>query len=161
MKRVGVFYSVGPHFRTALKTARTLGDRVIAIVPPHLEFEGETEGLIDETIRTEREHYSPRDVAACRRLLRQINDAKLDKFVVLFDSPQLKLLAALVEARKVYYCAPHGYVRRLDRSAARVVAAEMAIRARGWLRYAWLSILVRATPITPEPSPDRTAAPRR
>lgn len=142
MKRVGVYYSVGPHFTTALKAARTLGDTVVAIVPPHVNVD---ESPIDQTIMTEKGHYTPRDVAANRHLINQLRAENFDAFVVLFDSPQLRILASLVNAPESWYCAPHGHLTKINGTPLGVALTEIARRARGWTLYAriWLHVHLR------------------
>lgn len=148
-RRIGVFYSLGPHFRKTLETLRKEfpGAEVTIMVPPDYPLSDEERALADHTEETERDHYSPRDVGACLRLIRRIRRERFHAFVVMFDSVQLRCLAALAGVPNRLCCLPQGKLIPLGRSVVGVVVGEALRRAWGGVVYATLWLLVRLLPV--------------
>ena len=148
-RKIGVFYSLGPHFLKTLDTLRReFPETEIAImVPPDYPLSDEERALADHVEETERDHYSPRDVAACLRLVRRIRSERFHTFVVLFDSLQLRCLAALAGVPDRLCCLPQGKLIPLGRSVVGVLVGEVLHRTWGRAAYAVLWLLVRLLPV--------------
>ena len=146
--RIGVYYSVGPHFaRTLQRLRREYPEaRLIAIVPPGLELSEDARALAGESIVTEQPHYSPRNVSANLRLIRRLRSERFDAFCVLFDSMQLEGLAALTGARIRLCCLPQGRLVRLRAPLPIIIGQEAARQALGRLVYAGVWLAVRMFP---------------
>jgi len=144
-KRICAYYSTGPHFRRMLERLRQDSpDAVIAAwIPPGLPLSDAERSLTDEVVVTELAHYSPRNVRACARLVKQIRAKRFDVFSVMFQSPQLSVLAALSGARECVYITPRGQRIVISRSVARVAATWLTENVRGRMRYAWIWLAVR------------------
>ena len=142
--RIGVYYSVGPHFARALQRLRKNypDATLVAIIPPGLVLSDDARALTGETIVTEQPHYTPRDVGANARLIRRLRAEKFDAFCVLFDSVQLETLAALTGARIRLCCLPQGRLIRLRAPIPFIIAREAARQTLGRTVYAavWLSV---------------------
>lgn len=148
-RRIGVFYSVGPHFLRTLETLREEFPEadVRIMVPPGYPLSAEERAIADRVEETEQDHYSPGDVRACLRLVRRIRGEQFHLFVVLFDSVQLRCLAALAGAPNRLCCLPQGKLVPLGRSVAGVAVGEVLRRAWGGAVYATLWLLVRLLPV--------------
>ena len=148
-RKIGVFYSLGPHFLKTLETLRREFPEtdLTIMVPPDYPLSEEECALADHVEETERDHYSPRDVAACLRLVRRIRRQRFHTFVVLFDSLQLRSLAALAGTPDRLCCLPQGKLIPLGRSVVGVVVGELLHRAWGRAAYVALWLLVRLLPV--------------
>lgn len=150
-KHVCAFYSVGPHYRRALEWLRTNypDAAVTAWIPPGVPLTDAEQGCVSDVVVTELGHYSPADVRACVRLLRQIRGRRYDAVAVMFDSEQLQLLAVLSGARERVYITPRGRAIPLTSSAVRVVAEWLARRVWGRLTYAAVWLAVHCSKVKP------------
>ncbi len=95
--RICAYYSQGPHYTRLLAKLRDEYPQahITAMVPPDYPEADELNTCADAVLETELPHYSPRDLGACRRLLAKIRSQHFDLFAIMFDSPQLRILAAL------------------------------------------------------------------
>ena len=135
-----MLYSRGPHLLRTLKQLRAEapGDHVTAIVPPG--FPTETlEGLADDV----REAPRPAGLAGAWRMARGLRAERFDRFVVMFDSPRLRLLAALRGARVRECRTVEGRTIALPRSVWGTLLTAAARSLRGRLRYHYIRCIVR------------------
>ena len=148
-KRMAVFYSAGAHFTRALETLRAQepGAHITAIVPRGHPAADAARGLVDRVEITECPAYSPRDWAACFRLVRGIRAARYDGFAVLYDSPQLRMLAALSGARARAWLTASGERFPLAGGVTAVSFSLAFCRLRGLLAYAGMWLAVRCLPV--------------
>ena len=98
---IAIFLSKGRSFVDVLRDVRHAypGAHIDAIIPPAYPLSEEEQALANQVIETEQAHYSPRDTRALRRLIRQLRASHYDLFVILFDSPKLRLIARLSNAK--------------------------------------------------------------
>ncbi len=148
VKRIGAFYSHGPHFRKTLKRLREdyANACVVAMVPPGFP-EGILDGLADEVWFTERKAYSLRGHAALRGLIRQIRGGGFDLFVIMFPSPKLRFLAGCSGAKKKICHGPDGRVAPIRMAPLRALTRAALRRIRGELTYTYIRVIVRYFPV--------------
>lgn len=147
--RVWVFYSKGPHFAETLRRVREAFPKteVAAFVPPGYPVSEALKPLADEFVETERAQYAPWQLAACWRLVRRIRAERPDVFVVLFDSTQLRLLAALSGAPRPVLSPVKGELGPLVDPVARVLARAVLRRVWGLVVFAVVWLAVRVLPV--------------
>lgn len=142
--KVCVYYSEGPHVLRVIEAVRKTypNAELTAMFPPDYPVSGDIESLAASIVRTERNHYSPRDLRACVRLVRRIRAARFDVCAVLFDSNQLLLLAALSGAPACIHGTMDGRLSPLPHSLMPAIATIMARLFRGHCTYAiaWLAV---------------------
>ena len=143
-ERVCVFFSVGSDFAKVVKIirARNPGAHITAMTPPDFP----TDGIpADEVIRMEVDRYRPWQVARVRRLARQLRAGRYDRFVVLFPSTKLKILASLSGAPQCECWGADGRVRRLAPGFWGNFSGEIPRRLRGFRHFLdlWAHTLLR------------------
>lgn len=145
MKKIGVFYSVGPHLEKCLRAIRgtTPEGEITLYVPSGHSVSNAEKELATHVVETERAHYSPTDIKACIRLVSKLRSERFAEFVVMFDSVQLCLLASLTRADERTHCAQHGELKALTGSAIQILTQETTRRLRGLCTYVALWIAVR------------------
>ncbi len=148
-KRMAVFYSAGAHFTRALEALRAQdpGAHITAIVPRGHPAADAARGVADRVEITECPVYSPRDWAACFRLVRGMRAARYDGFFVLYDSPRLKMLAALSGARARAFLTASGECFPLAGGVASVSFLLALCRLWGFFAYAGMWLAVRCLPV--------------
>lgn len=141
---IGVFYSKGRSYLEVLRCVHRHEPeaRVCAIVPRGYLISPEERAASDEIVETERTGYSLQDLGALRSLLRQIRGARYDTFVILFDSPRLRILAALSGARQCAHCTFDGRLARIGPSVAGTLCDVAARNVWGRLVYALVWLVV-------------------
>lgn len=147
--RICVYFSKG---RNCLEVLRRIKEhepdaRICAMVPKGYPFSEDEKALADEVVETELPHYSPRNVAACLRLVRQIRAAQYDAFVIMFDSVQLRILSALAGARRRIHCTMDGRLVPVTASIPGVMADVAARAIWGRLVYIGIWLAVRLLPV--------------
>lgn len=144
---VGVFYSRGPHLvRTLQKTRERYPDaRIVVYLPKGFPASPDIQSSADEIVHTQLAHYSPVDLVACARLVREFRSRRFVAFVVMFDSVQLKTLIALSGARTRLCCMPQGRVVELRAPIPLILLQEIARRAVGATVYFVVAAAVRLT----------------
>ncbi len=143
-ERVCVFFSVGNDFAKVVRTvrARSQGAHITAMVPPGFS----TDGIAaDEVVRMEVQRYRPWQVARLRRLAQQLRAGRYDRFVVLFPSPKLKMLASLSGAPRCECWGTDGRVRGLAPGFWANFSGELPRRLRGLRQFieVWGQTLLR------------------
>ncbi|MBI2425944.1 MAG: hypothetical protein HYV27_24180 [Candidatus Hydrogenedentes bacterium] len=138
--RIGVFYSHGPHFLRVLKQVRQKqpGATLIAFVP-HTFPAQYLEGIVSEVHRT-----AGTRPAAALKTLRQLRAARLDEFIVMFDSPRLQLLAALSGAPTRACHTVDGRQRPINFQVIRPLLRWATRRIRGQFTYWRIRRIVRS-----------------
>ncbi len=149
--RIGVFYSLGPHFLRTLSRLKAdyPAASLTAMIPPGYPLSDDERALADAFVETELPHYSPRNVGPCLRLLRQIRAERYDLFAVMFESPQLRALSALSGAHRRACCLPRGHLAALNSSLPAVLADECTRRIWGRIAYAAMWLAIRILPVRP------------
>ncbi len=144
-QRICAFYSKGNHYVATLQWLRRHCPEaaITAIVPPGYALSAAARQLVNEVVETEQAHYTLRDFSAFRRLVRKIRAQRLDIFVVMFDSPRLRLLAAQANARKRLCYTEDGQRIKMDSSTPRVVAKAVLQLCWGHIVFATLWLTVR------------------
>lgn len=145
-KRICAFYSHGPHYRRMLRFLRERhpAASIIALVPPSYPQDFLT-GEADEIVTTAQTQYASRDIAAVRHLLRLIRGGGYDLFVVMFDSPRLRVLSALTGIDERYCYLADGRYTPVRLSLMRAAADVLWRNVRGRIMYAriWLNVRFR------------------
>lgn len=150
-KRIGAFYSHGPHYARMLQYLREAypGAEVTAILPPG--FPGDAlAGLAEKRMVTALPAYSIRNIRALRQLVRSIRAADYDLFVVMFDSSKLRLLSALGGARRSYCYGPDGRFVRIRLALTATLARCLYRNIRGRITYAYIHYIVHHRPVVPK-----------
>ena len=158
-RHIGVFHGVGHDYGAVLRTVRGQEPEaaICAIVPAGYPVAEVPRDLADEVMEMELAHYAPWRLGACLRLVRRLRAERFDRFIVMFDSAQLRVLAAFTGAPERVWCPMNLQMKPLP-GASLVGAAvgEVARRVRGCSVYAFVWLMVHLTR-TPEPSrPNRT-----
>lgn len=145
-RHVGVFHSKGRNFGDVLRRVREQesGARICAIVPYGYPIDPEELAHVDEVVETEKAQYGLGDVAGLRSLVAQLRDARFDRFVILFDSPRLRVVAALARAGECAHITLDGRLTTIRPSVAGTMADVVVRHARGHILYAWIWLVVHA-----------------
>lgn len=159
---IGIFYSYGPHFIRTVRSLRADSPeaRITAFVPA--EFPAGLLGGLDVVLApilgNPAERRSP---GVLLSIVRAIRRQRLDVFVVLFDSPRLRLLAALSGARERQCCLVDGRTLPVRVTIAGNVFRTLGGRLRGQFRYAriWLSVHLTRVGRSPAEEPEQDAGP--
>ena len=142
--RFAVFHSPGHDLRPVLDALREVRqDAEITLwIPKGHKLPEAISALADAVAETELPHYSPRHVRACLRLIRGLRAQRYNAFTVLFDSPQLRLLAALSGASQCWLATGDGRLTALPVNPLRVLAEETLRGIAGRLTYlrVWISV---------------------
>ncbi len=146
---VGVFYSRGPHLIRTLQKMRERFPqaRIVAYLPKGFPVSAEIGAAADEIVHTELTNYSPADLAACTRLVREFRSRRFAAFVIMFDSVQLKTLSALSGARTRLCCMPQGRVVELRAPIPIIFLEEILRRTVGAAVYFVVAAAVRLTKV--------------
>lgn len=142
-KRICAFYSHGPHYRRMLRFLREQhpAAHITALVPPAYPREF-LEGQVDDIVVTAQSQYSSRDTAAIRQLLRLIRGGGYDLFVVMFDSPRLRILSALTGIGQRYCYQADGRYTPARLSLLQAAGDALWRNLRGRLTYARIWLIV-------------------
>ena len=139
-----VNYSEGLNYVERLRSVqeRYPEGRLCALVPAGYPISATEKALVDEVMEAEQAHYSPREFRACWAHVRRIRAARFDCFIVVFRSPQLRLLAALSGAPRCECWGADNEILPLSRSVPVALLARLLHAVRGRLVYArvWMSV---------------------
>ena len=138
-KRIGLFYSLGPHFVRALRQVRAAHPhaRITAIVPP-----GFPKAMLEHADNVLTVPPPPHGLRNAAALVRVLREQRFDRLVVLFDSPRLRVLARLSGARERWCCGPDGRHAALEGGILGTLLRGLGRKIRGHLTWAriWLEI---------------------
>lgn len=142
-ERICAFYSHGPHYRRMLRFLRERypAARITALVPPTYPREF-LEGQVDDIVVTAQTQYSSRNATAIRQLIQQIRGGGYGFFVVMFDSPRLRILSALTGVAERYCYQADGRYTPVRLSLTRAIANTVWRNLRGRLTYARIWLIV-------------------
>ena len=95
------FLSKGQNFVDVLRGIRSAypGASIDAVIPRAYPLSDEERALADRIVETGQAHYGLRDAGPLLRLIRELRASHYDLFVIMFDSPKLRILARLSNAR--------------------------------------------------------------
>lgn len=146
--RICAFYSRGPHYQRLLKTLRTQYPEATlhAVVPPSFPPEVLQE-VANEVRQTETAEWRLSSPGSLLRLLRQLRAERYDLFVTLFDSPKLRVLAALSGARVRQHYTVDGRLLPLRLAPLRNGIDAVRRNVRGRILYAYLRYVVYSKPV--------------
>ena len=145
---IGLFYSYGPHF---MKTARALRRecpeaRITAFLPKEFPIDL-LSGLDIVMAQILPNPGTHRSLSSLISIVRAIRARRLDLFVVLFDSPRLRLLSVLSGAAERQCRLVDGRTIPVRFTLAGSMADTAFRRIRGNMRYARIWIEVHLTRI--------------
>lgn len=143
--RICALYSHGPHYRRLLRFLRQRypGAQVTALVPPDYP----AEHVADDAGAVLHADTPRRDLRGLGQLLRQIRRGKYDVFVVMFDSPRLRIVSALTGVRRRYCYTVDGRYERVRLSLLRAAGGAIYRNVRGRLTYAYVHWVVHHRPV--------------
>lgn len=146
--RIGVLYSRGPHFTRALQQLREAHPqaRITAIVPPEYPREA-LQTLADTVVVSAQNAQAGRSLKTAVSVVRQIRAGRFDRFVVMFDSLRLRLLAAASGATERACHTADGRILSLSRNPMPALARACARNVRGRCRYAYIRWVVYHRPV--------------
>ena len=147
-KRIGVFYSRGPHFERVVRTLREQypDAHITAIVPPVYRVSVPEEDVA-AVMETESPHYGPGNVRAGYRLVRRLRGERFDVFAVMFASSALGVLAASSGAPVCLHGTMDGRLVPLSASLPVVLWQILRRVATGRTVYAAAWLAVRCLPV--------------
>lgn len=131
--KICAFFSVSQNFPAILQRLRAKHPNadIAAVIPPNYEASQAERDHASRIIVTEQAEYGPAHIRACLRLIRSLRKERFDRFVVVFDSPQLRILAALTGARKCECWDPDSQIIPLHRHLSAELAAVVLRKACG------------------------------
>lgn len=141
-EHTGVFYSQGPHFAKVLRRARKTypGDTLTAVLPHGFTITDDLADLADNVVHTQQSHYALRDVPALFRLVGELREQRFTRFIVLFESPRLRLLAAAARAKQCLHGAPNARLFPISSGMLQALLAVAVRAVRGRLLYAAIRV---------------------
>ena len=146
--RICVFLSKGRNFVDVLRGVRSVypGGSIDAVIPLAYPLSDEERALADRVVETGQAHYGLRDAGPLLRLVRELQAPHYDLFVIMFDSPKLRILARLSNARA---CALHrlSNLVPIHPSIPGVLADVIFRNVWGRAAYSALWIVVRLFPV--------------
>lgn len=143
-ERICAFYSRGPHFMRLLAFLREQHPQahITALVPPEYPKE-HLRDRADAVMEAAKARYVARDLSGIRELLSRIRAERFHEFVVMFDSPRLRLFAAFTGAPRRSCYTIDGRYFPLKLSPLRVACSTLWRAARGRMTYAYVYLNVR------------------
>jgi hypothetical protein len=151
--KICAFYSHGPHFVRLLKHLRATypAAHLTTFTPPGFPPEV-LRGYADRMAYTGRRAYPLRELRPLLRLIEVLRRERFDLFVVMFDSPRLRLLARLSGAKRAMVYTVDGRTIPLHGLALGSLLAAFPRRIRGIALYAWMWFNVHCRPVRRERS---------
>lgn len=151
-ERIGVFFNKGRNLTDVLRAVRKEhpAAHICAIVPKSYSATEQELALVQETAYVERARYGLGDMGGFVRLIGQIRKQRYDVFVIMFDTPKVRLLGAVSGARAVWYCRLDGRLVPISKSILGILGSVIARRTVGGVVYggAWLAVRLLKTRTT-------------
>ncbi len=145
-QHIVAFYSRGPHYVRLLRHLRSVhpNARITAMIPP--AFPGDTlVGLADAVVATPPPPHGARSPGALMALIRQIRSRGCTRFVVMFDSPRLRLVAMASGAPERWCFGPDGSYAAIEAAPLRRLLGGLGGRLRGWTTWLRIWVVVHTT----------------
>lgn len=148
-KRIGVFYSPGRSLGEVLRAVRQVfpdGD-ISAIVPRGFSMSSADKSLCTAVIETCETAFSIRRPGSLAALAGRLRKERFDSFIIMFDSPRLRMFAGTIGAGETLY---YTFDRRMQpiRGGTAGAAVMAAVnRIRGQAVYICIRLLVRLLPV--------------
>ena len=147
-ERICAFYSHGPHYRRLLRYLRQKhpNAQVTALIPPDYPADHIADDVdaVETTAQTGYGLSNPRGFIV---LLRQIRRERYDRFVVMFDSPRLRILTALAGARERRCYDVNGRYRILRLGLVHTAASALWRNLHGRAMHAYIGWVVKHRPV--------------
>ncbi len=140
------FYSRGPHYARLVRHLRKThpAARITAMVPPG--FPADTLAELADAVRvTPAPPHGLRNPGALMALIRQIRATGCTRFVVMFDSARLRLVAMASGAPERWCFGPDGSYAVIEAAPLRRLCGGVARRVRGWTTWFRIWLVVRTT----------------
>ncbi len=140
------FYSRGPHYTRLLRHLRRVHPEayITAMVPPGFPIDTLT-ALADAVLVTPAPPHGVRDPGALFALIRQIRATHCTRFVVMFDSARLRLVAFASGAPERWCYGPDGSYAAVETAPLRRLFAGLRGRLRGWMLWLRIWFVVHST----------------
>ena len=166
--RVCVYFSVGRNLASVLRSVKqSLPDASItAVIPPGYPVSDDERSLAEEILNTDFVRYSWRTLPALARLILQFRRARYDAFVILFDSPRLRIVSSLSGATDRFHCRMDGRLAPVRISIPGTIADVVFRNVWGRIVYVGIWLIVRFCPVrfpfpsTPSTLPTNPRAPK-
>lgn len=160
--RVCVYFSVGRNFSSVLRSVKqSMPEATItAVIPPGYPISGEERSLADEILKTDLVRYSWRTLPALGKLIRQFRHQHYDAFVILFDSPRLRIVASLSGASERLHCRMDGRLAPVRMSIPGTIADVIFRNVWGRIAYAGIWLIIRFRPVRLLKSPQHPKGPQ-
>jgi hypothetical protein len=145
-QHIVAFYSRGPHYARLLRHLREThpGARITALIPP--VFPADTlAGLADAVLITPAPPHGLRNPNALIALIRQIRATNCTRFVVMFDSARLRLVAMASGAPERWCFGPDGGYAAVETAPLRRLCGGMTRRLHGWATWLRIWVVVHTT----------------
>lgn len=145
-QHIVAFYSRGPHFARLLRHLRKVHPdaRITAMIPP--SFPADTlVDLADVVLVTPPPPHGLRNPGALSALVRQIRATNCTRFVVMFDSARLRLVAVVSGAPERWCFGPDGSYTVIEAALLRRLFGGMTRRLHGWVIWMRIWIVVHTT----------------
>jgi ADP-heptose:LPS heptosyltransferase len=145
-QHIVAFYSRGPHFARLLRHLRRVHPdaRLSAMIPPGFPADTLTD-LADAVLVTPAPPHGLRNPGALSALVRQIRATHCTRFVVMFDSARLRLVAMASGAPERWCFGPDGSYTAIQAAPLRRLCGGATRRLRGWTTWLRIWIVVHTT----------------
>ena len=145
-QHIVAFYSRGPHYARLLRHLRKAhpGARITAMIPPG--FPADTlADLADAVLVTPAPPHGLRNPGTLSALVREIRATNCTRFVVMFDSARLRLVATASGAPERWCFGPDGSYDVIEAAPLRRIFGGAARRLRGWTTWLRIWMVVHTT----------------
>ena len=142
------FYSRGPHYARLLRHLRKThpGAHITAMVPPGFPTDTLAD-LADAVLVTPAPPHGLRNPGALLALVRQIRATGCTRFVIMFDSARLRLVAMASGAPERWCFGPDGSYTAIETAPLRRLCGCLARRLRGWSTWLHIWVVVHTTKV--------------
>ena len=147
-QHIVAFYSRGPHYLRMLRHLRKAHPdaRITAMIPPSFPADPLVD-LADAVMVTPAPPHGLRNPGALSTLVRQIRATNSTRFVVMFDSARLRLVAMASGAPERWCFGPDGSYAAIEAAPLRRLFSGMTRRLRGWMTWLRIWVVVHTTQV--------------
>ena len=145
-QHIVAFYSRGPHYARLLRHLRKAhpNARITAMVPPGFPAETLAE-LADAVLVTPAPPHGLRNPTTLIALIQQVRATNCARFVVMFDSTRLRLVAMASSAPERWCFGPDGSYTPIKSAPLRRLFGGVSRRLRGWATWLRIWMVVHTT----------------